>query len=114
MGTKGLPRIALDPLVEAVAEIEIGGAVYKVVQVTGHAYQGALQIQEAQAKQEAPDPEVIFATARALVPDLPKDVPLNVRQSMAIILAAGGEVDKVAALFPKGPGRASRPRASRR
>lgn len=111
--TKGLPRIALDPLAEAVAEIEIKGKTYPVMQVTGIAYQGAVEIQNAQARGEAPDPEVIFRTARALVPSLPPDVDLNVRQSMAVIFAASDQVKAVEALYPKAKGGGSRPRVSR-
>lgn len=111
-----VPHIALDPLAGVVATVELNGKTYDVTEVTGAAYSGAVAIQAMTARQETPDPEIIFQTARACVPGMPDAEfgRVTIKQAMAILLAASGRVAVVEQLFPKEKAAAGSRRGPRR
>lgn len=115
MQPHALPTIALDPLAEVVAIVDLAGVKYEVVQITAAAYNGAQELKRAAEAGVVPDPGLLFRTARSLVPKMPDDIAdkLTVSQAMAICLAATDQVGKIEKLFPKGAGAGSPRKPSR-
>lgn len=110
-----LPRVALDPLAEYVGVVTIRGKEYGVVPLSAAAYTAAVHlVGMAQGMAEAkaqgveyagpkPDPELLFRSARSVLPDAPDEVKdgLNADQATVILLTAAKAVAEVEKLFPK-------------
>lgn len=111
-----LPRVALDPLAEFVGVVTLKGVEYGVTPLSAAAYSAAVHlvayakaVKEAREKGEsvpageAPDPELLFRSARSVLPGCPAEVldSINPQQATVILLTAAQAVAEVEKLFPK-------------
>jgi hypothetical protein len=112
----GLPVIALDPLADVVAFVELGGIRYPVSPVSAVGYERSQAVLVTMQEGRQVEPGALFKLARSLVKTMPQDVAdgLEPRQAVAILLAAVQQVNEVETLFPKAPRAGSSRKTSRR